>query len=86
MSQYVDIMASQTFPARSPELLGMSIRALRVERGMTQAELARAASVSRQWLITLETAARPGIELGRVMQVLDALDASLTIRDDRGPG
>jgi transcriptional regulator with XRE-family HTH domain len=71
------------FNARSLPKLGTAVRRLRLERGMSQAELARTAGVSRQWLISLEQGNKPGLEVGRLMRVLDGLDASLTIRDDR---
>jgi hypothetical protein len=38
--------------------------------------------VSRQWVVTVEQGRTEGIELGRLMRVLDALDASLMVRDD----
>ena len=53
-----------------------------MQRGLTQAELARLAEVSRQWLIKLEAGKTAGLEIGLVLHVLDALDASLMIRDE----
>lgn len=82
MSPYVDIMEATILNARSLPRLGAAIRRLRLDRGMTQVDLARRADVSRQWLIGLERGQTPGLEVGRLMRVLDALDASLTIRDD----
>lgn len=69
-------------PARSPMRLGLAIRRLRQDRGMTQAQLAAAAGVSRQWLIALEKGDKAGLEIGLVMQLLDTLGASLMVRDD----
>ncbi|WP_250444493.1 helix-turn-helix domain-containing protein [Actinotalea sp. C106] len=75
--------ASPILNARSLPRLGTAVKALRLDRGLSQAELARAAGVSRQWVVSLERGRTAGAELGRVMAVLDALDASLAIRDDR---
>lgn len=70
-------------PARSLPRLGAAIKALRLDRDMTQAELAEAADVSRRWVGEVEAGSRAGVELARVLRVLDALDASLMVRDDR---
>jgi transcriptional regulator with XRE-family HTH domain len=69
--------------ARSLTRLGTAVRSLRLDRGLSQADLALAAGVSRQWIINLEQGNTEGLEVGRLMRVLDQLDASLTIRDDR---
>ncbi|WP_278237008.1 helix-turn-helix domain-containing protein [Isoptericola sp. AK164] len=84
MSPYVDSVEPNLLNARSLPRLGAAVRRLRLDRGMTQAELARRAEVSRQWLVGLEGGETPGLEVGRLMRVLDALDASLTIRDGHG--
>ncbi|KGM13420.1 helix-turn-helix domain-containing protein [Cellulomonas bogoriensis] len=68
--------------ARSLTKLGTAVKALRLRRGWTQAELAEKAQVSRQWLVALEGSRTRGLEVGRLMRTLDALDASLMIRDD----
>jgi transcriptional regulator with XRE-family HTH domain len=62
--------------------LGVAIKALRLRRSMTQVDLARKAAVSRQWLIGIEAGSRARAEISSVMAVLNALDASLWIRDD----
>src|SRR5699024_9146779 len=84
MSSYDDTMSGS--PAltnvRSLPRLGTAVRMLRMQRGLTQAELARLAEVSRQWLIKLEAGKTAGLEIGLVLHVLDALDASLIIRDE----
>ncbi|WP_369374895.1 helix-turn-helix transcriptional regulator [Promicromonospora sp. Populi] len=69
--------------ARSLPRLGTAVRRLRLDRGLSQAELAEAADVSRQWIINLEQGRTEGLEVGRLMRVLDELDASLAVRDDR---
>ena len=68
--------------ARSLPRLGTAIAGLRRRRGITQAELARAAGVSRQWLSAVENGRTPGAEIGLLMRLLDTLDASLVIRDE----
>lgn len=74
---------ARLLPARSLPLLGEAIKTLRLEQGLTQAELARAADVSRRWIGEVEAGARAGVELARALRVLDALGASLMVRDDR---
>jgi len=71
--------------ARSLPRLGASVRSLRIARGMTQAALAESAGVSRRSLISLEAGKTSGMEIGLLMRVLDALDASLYIHDDLDP-
>ncbi|MDE2662094.1 MAG: helix-turn-helix transcriptional regulator [Gemmatimonadota bacterium] len=61
--------------------LGLLIRKARHARGMTQADLARAAGVGRQWIVAIE-AGKPRAELGKVFQVLAALDVSLSIHGE----
>lgn len=71
------------FVARSLPRLGQAIKALRLDRGLTQAELAEAADVSRQWIVAVESGAKHGAEVGLLVRALDALGASLMVRDDR---
>ncbi|MBU5421486.1 helix-turn-helix domain-containing protein [Cellulomonas hominis] len=73
----VDVITARTLPQ-----LGLTIRRLRDRRGLSQAELAERAGVSRQWVIAVEQGQKKGLEVGLIMRVLDALDASLTVRDD----
>lgn len=70
--------------ARSLPRLGIAVSSLRAGRGWTQGQLAERAGVSRQWLSGLENGRTAGLEVGKLMQLLDALDASLMIRDDSG--
>ncbi|WP_246012529.1 helix-turn-helix domain-containing protein [Myceligenerans xiligouense] len=95
MSRYGDIAAVSSYHdivnagrnvlnARSLPRLGRSVRRLRLDRGLSQSELADRAGVSRQWVVGLERGQTEGLEVGRLMRVLDELDASLTIRDDLG--
>lgn len=83
MSPYDDIMSDPTYlNARSVTRLGTAVTGLRKRRGYTQAELARRADVSRQWLVALENGRTEGLEVGRLMRLLETLDASLVIRDE----
>ena len=68
--------------ARTPAMLAIAVKALRRRRGLTQAELAAAAGVSRQWVVNLEANPAAGLDLGKLMAALDVLDASLWVRDD----
>ena len=54
---------------RSVRTLGVLLRDQRRRRGLTQAELATRAEVSRQWLSGLERG-RERAELGRVLRTL----------------
>ncbi|GHC99116.1 helix-turn-helix domain-containing protein [Zhihengliuella salsuginis] len=65
--------------------LGTAVHDARVRAGVTQAALAARAGVSRKWLIGVEQGARTGAELGKVLDVLRALDLSfeLTERPDQ---
>ena len=63
-------------------MLGTAVRSLRLHRGMTQAQLATAARVSRQWVVNVEAGRTKGIEVGRLMRVLDVLHGSLHIHVD----
>ena len=71
--------------ARSLPRLGSAVRRLRHDRGLTQAELAAAAGVTRQWISGIEQGRIAGAELALVLRTLDALDATLVVRDDAPP-
>lgn len=76
------VMHEDLYNARSLPRLGAALVGLRRRRGLTQVQLAKKARVSRQWLIAAEKGRTEGLELGKLIQVLDALDASLVVRDD----
>ena len=59
-------------PVRTVGQLGFEVRRLREAAGMTQAELAELAGVSRRWLVRLE-GGHVGGELGNLMRVVRAL-------------
>lgn len=64
-----------------PGQLGQAIRHLRVEKGLTQKNLAKRAGVSTQWLSDAENG-KPTVEVGLVFRVLRALGCSLSISDE----
>jgi len=72
--------------ARSLPRLGTAVTGLRKQRGLTQGQLAERAGVSRQWLNGLEKGRTTGLEVGKLLLLLDALDASLMLRDDSAGG
>jgi HTH-type transcriptional regulator / antitoxin HipB len=55
------------------------VRHRRVEKSMTQVELADTAAVSRRWLSAFE-AGKPTVEIGLVLRTLKALDLDVGIR------
>lgn len=57
-------------------------RGRRLALGLTQADLAARAGVSRQWISAFE-AGKPGAELGLVLRLLDALGLKLAIEEGR---
>ena len=68
--------------ARSLERIGRNVRLLRTRRDLTQGDLADLAGVSRTWLNQIENGAKSNAELGSLLAVLDALGATLMIRDE----
>lgn len=68
-----------------PLEVGRAIRAIRNERGMTQAQLASAAQVSRKWLSETENG-KASAELGLVLAVLNELDCGVEIVHRPKPG
>lgn len=77
---YIDIMG--TMNARTPALIGRAIKQLRTLQGVTQADLARNAGVSRTWLSQIESGERDNAELAAIVAVLGELGATLTIHYD----
>ena len=63
--------------------LGAAIRDARLQRRMTQEELATAAGVSRRWLINFEAGRGGGSELDMVMATIDAAGLSLSLSAER---
>ncbi len=65
--------------------LGFEIRKGRRARGLTQAQLARAARVSRTTLNQLENGVFPDLGLRKVQAILDHLGLTLEVRPAREP-
>ena len=63
--------------ARTAAEVGQFVRAQRKMQGLTQADLATKAGVSRDWLVRLEQG-HHRLELGRVMAVTEALGFGVT--------
>ena len=60
----------------SPRDLAAAVRGRRASLGLSQADLAKRAGVSRPWLSNVE-AGKPTAEFGRIIRLLDALGLSL---------
>jgi transcriptional regulator with XRE-family HTH domain len=58
---------------------GAALRQARLDAGLTQAELAARARVSRRWLGLLENGGRPGAELSKALAVVSALNLALSL-------
>jgi y4mF family transcriptional regulator len=54
------------------------IRGTRLDRGLSQADLARGSGVSRKWISEFE-AGKSTVELSLVMRVLEALDLDMSL-------
>lgn len=67
---------------RTERQLGAAIRQARTQAGLTQAELAELAGVSRALVSGVESGARPGAELQRVLAILRALGLGLVLERD----
>lgn len=72
-------------PTRNPLEFGAQLRAARQDQNRTQADVARAAKVSRAFVIDLENGKRPAAEFARVIAVARALGLSLALVDDPKP-
>lgn len=59
--------------------LGRAVRSMRKRRQLTQADLARQASISRPCLQHLETGAR-SVGVANLLRVLQCLDCTLTVQ------
>jgi HTH-type transcriptional regulator/antitoxin HipB len=71
-------MTFMEYEINEPRRVGRVIRELRKDRGMTQAELAMRAGVSRGYLVRLEQG-HPTAEIDAVLRVLRPLGARLLI-------
>ena len=74
----VDSQTGEQMRVNSIHDLAATVRGRRVELGLSQAELATRARVSRDWVNYFE-AGKPTVELILVLQILEALDLTLDI-------
>jgi HTH-type transcriptional regulator/antitoxin HipB len=71
------------YPLKVAEQLRPQLQALRKKRGLTQARLGEAIGVTQARIVELE--ANPGVvNLQQMMKVLNALGATLVIRETEG--
>jgi HTH-type transcriptional regulator / antitoxin HipB len=63
--------------------LGAAVRGRRTDLGLTQADLAVRAGVSRKWVYEFE-AGKPAAELQLILRVMDALGLALDVGDTDG--
>lgn len=70
-------------PIRNEIELGAALRDRRESARLTQAQLAERAGVSRAFIIDIERGRRPRAELNRVLAVIRALDAAVSLVDHR---
>lgn len=57
---------------------GMLLRSLREDAGLSQAELARRAGVSRRWLVDVENG-KPSVDMSRVLDCFAVFDAGFEV-------
>ncbi len=74
-------MGSRTWNVRSGDDLGRAVAAIRVQQGLTQAELAARAGIGRTWLAKLESG-RSASVLDHLLRLLRRLGATVTITFD----
>lgn len=63
---------------RSPQQLGVALRAARKQLGLTQPQLALAAGVGVRFIVDLE-AGKPTLRLEHVLRVIDALGGEVQL-------
>ena len=64
---------------RTARELGAFVLDARIQRDMTQQQLAEKARVSRSWLIGVEQGQRNGAELGKILALFRALGISMNL-------
>lgn len=62
---------------RNARELGAFIRDIRIDRNLTQHQLADRAGVSRSWLIGVEQGKRTGAEMSKIFALMRALDTTM---------
>jgi HTH-type transcriptional regulator/antitoxin HipB len=81
-SPYADTMPRTIISIRD---LAAAARGRRQALGLSQADVARRANVSRQWVNEFESG-KPAAELALVIRLLDALELSLSIETREAEG
>jgi y4mF family transcriptional regulator len=71
-------VADFTTPIHSIRDLAAVLRGRRKDLGLSQAELANRAGVSRKWIYEFENG-KPTAEFGLLLRVLDVLDLQITV-------
>lgn len=66
-----------------PHQIGPAVRDARKTLGLTQAEVAERAGVSRRFVSELEAGTRPGAEFTRVLAVLSAVGREILVAEAR---
>jgi y4mF family transcriptional regulator len=69
---------------RSVADFAAAIRGTRLDRGLSQADLARLSGVSRKWISEFEVG-KSTVELSLVLRVLEALDLDMSLSASPGP-
>lgn len=64
---------------RSITEVGGLIQQRRTDLGLTQAQVAQHANVSRDWIISIENGRRLTVDFERLLRTLDVLDLSIEI-------
>ena len=65
--------------------IGYAIKDARADLGLTQAQLAEAAGISKRCLWSLELGQNPGVQLDKLLAVLKALGLDLSIIAGEAP-
>ena len=63
--------------------VGVRVRALRIQRGLTQSQVAQRARVSRKWLSDLERG-KASVSLDLLLRVVITLGGELDLRPEAG--
>ncbi len=71
---------------RSITEVGGQIQQRRTDLGLTQAQVASRANVSRDWIISIENGRRLTVDFDRLLRTLEVLDLSIEIAAATGEG
>ncbi|MDR1387304.1 MAG: helix-turn-helix domain-containing protein [Propionibacteriaceae bacterium] len=72
-----------TVTVRDVAGLGSAVRSARLSQGLSQAELAQAAGVGRQWLVGLETGHKTSPPLDMLLRLLNRIDLEVVLAPGR---